>query len=105
MMRENTDPRDAGREGMAHQNETSRQAPSADAQDAATDREVPLAAPRTPDAIHAWLDGEQVSDSALHADDRAYQFWSKLQDEAVRRRRVNTPAYVPAQIMSAIKKG
>jgi len=101
MMRENTDPRDAGREGMAHQKETARQEPS---QDAATDREVPLAAPRTPDAIPAWLDGEQVSDSALHADDRAYQFWSKVQDEAGRRRRMNTPAHVPAQIMSAIKK-
>ena len=102
MMRENTDPRDASREGMAHQNETARQAPS---QDAATDREVPLAAPHTPEAIHAWLDGEAVNDAELHADDRAYQFWSKVQDETGRRRRMNTPAYVPAQIMSAIKKG
>lgn len=103
MMRENTDPRDAGREGTAHQNESARQLPQDDP--ATTDREVPLAAPRTPEAIHAWLDCEAVNDTELHADDRAYQFWSKVQDEAGRRRRMNTPAHVSAQIMSAIKKG
>ena len=69
-----------------------------------TDREVPLSAGPTPEAIHSWLDGEPVHESQLNASGKEYQFWRRVEEEAGRRRRVMTPASLPSQIMKAIEK-
>ena len=55
---DNLDPRDEAHKEAA----APRKTPEQDA--AATDREVPLTPPHTADAIHAWLDGENVTESA-----------------------------------------
>jgi hypothetical protein len=69
-----------------------------------TDREVPLASAHTPEAIHAWLDGESVNEDQLHAAEKEYSFWRRVEEEAGRRRRVKTPSILPGEIMRAIKK-
>jgi hypothetical protein len=69
-----------------------------------TDREVPLSSAQTPEAIHSWLDGEPVNESQLHATDKEYKFWRRVEEEAGRRRRMMTPSSLPAQIMKAIEK-
>lgn len=69
-----------------------------------SDREVPLTpATRTSPSIHAWLDGE-VEESAVRTADtsRDIDFWRKVTEETERRRAVRTPAYLEAQIMSAL---
>jgi len=69
-----------------------------------TDREVPAAEAHTADAIHKWLDGESVNESQLHAAEREYEFWRRVEEEAGRRRRMKTPSSLPNEIMRAIKK-
>ena len=98
MMMEQLDPRDAGREEPA----APRQSP--DREQTLTDREVPLASAHMPEAIHAWLDGESVSDAQLLAAEKEYSFWQRVQNETGARRRMTTPAFVPAQIMKAIEQ-
>jgi hypothetical protein len=71
--------------------------------DEATDREVPIAAAHTPAIIHAWLDGEAVDESALHAAG-GYELWSRVKAESERRRRMQTPTPVSGAIMAAIRK-
>ena len=93
----NLDPRDAGH---ADKEPPARKLPEEEA--AVTDREVPLSTAATPDAIHSWLDGEPVNESQLHASDKEYKFWRRVEEEAGRRRRMMTPASLPAQIMKAI---
>lgn len=68
-----------------------------------SDREVPIAGAETPAIIHAWLDGERVNESTLQAAD-GYAFWSRLQRETERRRRMQTPTPVSGAIMEAIRK-
>ncbi len=68
-----------------------------------TDREVPIEAANTPAIIQAWLDGEPVDQSALHAAD-SYALWSKVQNETSRRRRMHTPTPISGAIMGAIRK-
>ena len=71
--------------------------------EALADREVPIEAANTPAIIHAWLDGEPVDQSALHAAD-SYPLWSKVQNETSRRRRMHTPTPISGAIMEAIRK-
>lgn len=96
-MLDNLEPRDQGHTEPAAPRTQSEQAPL-------TDREIPLAEHRTSDAIHAWLDGESVNEEQLHATERSYEFWLRVQEETGRRRRMMTPPHIPSQIMSALKK-
>jgi len=95
----NLDPRD---EGRADAEPPKRNMPEEAA--AETDREIPLSKAQTPEAIHSWLDGEPVNESQLHATDKEYKFWRRVEEEAGRRRRMMTPSSLPAQIMKAIEK-
>ena len=97
MMMDNLEPRDAGRTEPAAPRTPSEQAPM-------TDREGPLSAHHTAEAVHAWLDGEAVSEEALQASAKDYAFWQRVEAETQQRRRMQTPTYVTAQIMSAISK-
>lgn len=91
MMHDNLDPRD-GLEPATPR--TSEPAPMADQELAP--------AGRISDAVHAWLDGEPVSESALAAAPRDVAFWSKVEVETTARRRMATPAHVPAQILAKL---
>ena len=91
------DPRDAGREETPAPRKPAEQEPM-------TDREVPLSTARTSDAIHAWLDGENVSEQQLHAAEKEYEFWRRVEQETGKRRRIKTPTALPGEIMRAIKK-
>ena len=68
------------------------------------DREVPMASAHTPEAIHAWLDGENVNEAALHAAEKEFQFWRRVEEETGKRRRMKTPSPLAGEIMKAIKK-
>jgi hypothetical protein len=94
---DNLDPREAGREEAAPRKPTEQEP-------AMTDREVPLNSAHTPEAIHAWLDGENVNESALHAAEKEFQFWRRVEEETGKRRRIKTPTSLPGEIMRAIKK-
>ena len=73
-------------------------------QEPVMDREVPLASAHTPEAIHAWLDGENVNESALNAAEKEFAFWRRVEEETGKRRRIKTPTSLPGEIMRAIKK-
>jgi hypothetical protein len=77
--------------------------PAANRDESESDREVPVAA-QTPTVIHAWLDGERVDESALHAAG-GYELWRQVQAETDRRRRMRTPTPIAGAIMEAIRKG
>lgn len=96
-MTDNLDPRDAEREDKATPRKPAPEEPM-------TDREVPLSSASTPEAIHAWLDGEKVNESQLHAAEKQYEFWRRVEQETGKRRRVLTPSSLPGEIMKAIKK-
>ena len=95
---DNLDPRDEGRE------EASAPRKPAEKEQNVTDREVPLSSAHTPEAIHAWLDGENVSEQQLHAAEKEYEFWRRVEEETGKRRRIKTPTSLPGEIMKAIKK-
>jgi hypothetical protein len=95
---DNLDPRDAGREEMSTPRKTTEPEPTL------TDREIPLSSAHTPEAIHAWLDGENVTESQLHAAETEYAFWRRVEEEAGKRRRMKTPTRLSGEIMRAIKK-
>jgi hypothetical protein len=69
------------------------------------DREVPLG-PRSAvitEVVHAWLDGEATESQARRGDSaRDVDFWKRLDDDLVARRRLRTPAHLQAQIMNAL---
>lgn len=67
------------------------------------DREVPIEAAAMPAIIHAWLDGEPVDQTALHAAG-GFEMWSRVQNETSRRRRMQTPTPISGAIMEAIRK-
>jgi len=94
---DNLDPRDAGREEASTPSKPTEPEPTL------TDREIPLSSAHTPEAIHAWLDGESVSETQLKAAETEYAFWRKVEAETGKRRRIMTPTSLPAQIMKAIK--
>ncbi len=73
-------------------------------QEPVMDREVPMASAHTPEAIHAWLDGENVNEAALRAAEKEYEFWRRVEAETGKRRRIKTPTSLPGEIMKAIKK-
>ena len=66
------------------------------------DTEVPAGAARVSDAVHAWLDGEPVAEAALNAAPREVAFWKKVEAETAARRRMVTPASMPAQILAKL---
>lgn len=101
-MSDHLDPRDARPEGETASPQTPR--PHPEQEPTLTDREVPLASAQTPEAIHAWLDGESVPDEQLRAAGKEYSFWRRVEAETGRRRRVRTPDRLTDQIMRAIKK-
>jgi hypothetical protein len=73
-----------------------------------TDREVPLGhqehdARVLAPAVHAWLDGELPEASVRKGDTaRDVEFWKNINVEVERRRRMVTPTYLEARIMSAL---
>src|SRR5215467_10989002 len=72
------------------------------------DREVPLGHQETEGrvlapAVHAWLDGELPEASVRKGDTaRDVEFWKNINVEVERRRRMVTPTYLEARIMSAL---
>jgi hypothetical protein len=73
-------------------------------QEPVMDREVPMASAHTPEAIHAWLDGENVNEQQLQAAEKEYAFWRRVEEETGKRRRMKTPSPLAGEIMKAIKK-
>ena len=72
---------------------------------ALTDREVPLGPPGTTisQAVHAWLDGGAPERDARRGEwSKDVDFWKRMDDDLVRRRRMRTPAHLNARIMNAI---
>src|SRR5689334_4398110 len=73
-----------------------------------SDREVPLGhqeqdARVLSPAVHAWLDGELPEASVRKGDTaRDVEFWKNINVEVERRRRMVTPTYLEARIMSAL---
>ena len=72
------------------------------------DREVPLGqqeqdARVLSPAVHAWLDGE-LPEAVVRKGEtgRDVEFWKQINVEVDRRRRMQTPAYLEAQIMDAL---
>ena len=53
--------------------------------------------------VHAWLDGE-LPEASVRKGDTAHdvEFWKNINGEVQRRRRITTPTYLEAQIMSAL---
>jgi hypothetical protein len=94
---DNLDPRDEGQKDASVPRKTPVEEPAQD------DREVPLSA-HTAEAIHAWLDGENVNEKQLHAAEKEYEFWRRVEEETGKRRRIKTPTSLPGEIMRAIKK-
>jgi hypothetical protein len=72
------------------------------AEQQALDREVPLDSRELPNVVHAWLDGDPVPESSLSGAEREVQLWTKISEEAGRRRRMVTPAHVPVQILAKL---
>ena len=97
MMHDNLDPNVSGQAEPA----TGERAERRD--ESLADREVPIEAANTPAIIHAWLDGEPVDQTALHAAG-SYDLWSRVQTETSRRRRLQTPTPISGAIMEAIRK-
>lgn len=74
-----------------------------DATGSVGDREVPLTSHATTDVINRWLDGETTEPAGLRGDAaRTVEFWRRIGEETDRRRRMATPAYLPAKIMAAL---
>lgn len=96
MMRDPVDPRKETAEPS-----TAARTP-AQAEPQALDREVPLPSTELPNAVHAWLDGDPIAESSLSGAEREVQLWTKISEEAGRRRRMVTPAHVPVQILAKL---
>ena len=101
-MRDNLDPQDATSAERSVSQEQSHQ--HVTPEQPLTDREVPAVEAHTTPAIHKWLDGDPVNESQLHAAEKEYDFWRRVEEEAGRRRRMKTPSSLPNEIMRAIKK-
>src|SRR5271165_4846690 len=67
------------------------------------DREVPIELTRTPDRIHAWLDGE-LSESEVRSTESArhLEFWKRLDQDLEVRRLATAPADLTERIMAAL---
>ena len=74
-----------------------------DATGSVGDREVPLTSQVTTDVINRWVDGDTTEPAGLRGDAaRTVEFWRRIGEETDRRRRMATPAYLPAKIMAAL---
>jgi hypothetical protein len=76
--------------------------PSTQTEPQGEDREVSLDSAPLPDAVHAFLDGEPVSEAALSAAAGPLKLWQRIESETGRRRRMTTPAHVPMQILKRL---
>ncbi len=94
MMQDSLDPRDESRERAVDARTEKRSEPQA------PDREVPLPTADLPSAVHAYLDGDSVKDGSLSGAERELALWKKISAETGRRRRMVTPAYIPAQTLA-----
>jgi hypothetical protein len=67
------------------------------------DREVPIELTRTPDVVHAWLDGEVPESSVRGAEGaRHVEFWKHLDRDLEVRRQMHAPTGLADRIMSAL---
>lgn len=67
------------------------------------DREVPIELTRTPDQIHAWLDGELPESGVRGAEAvRHVEFWKRLDRDLEVRRHAHAPVDLTERIMAAI---
>jgi hypothetical protein len=71
-----------------------------------SDREVPIGGTdgtRTPELVHAWLDGE-LPETAVAGPDAARQieFWKRVDRDLEQRRYLQTPADLTQKIMDAL---
>ncbi len=76
--------------------------PAQQAEPVAADREITPPGTELPSAVHAYLDGDKVSENALNAAQRELELWKRISAETGRRRRMSTPAYLPAQILAKL---
>lgn len=91
-MQDNLEPRD-GLEPLA---------PRTPQDEPMLDQEVPVNTVQIPEAVHAWLDGEPVSEAALSAAPAEVAFWRSVEAEMSVRRRMVTPPHVQAQILAKL---
>jgi len=96
MHHDSLDPRDAAREPASDAR------PAQQAEPVAADREVTPQTTEIPPAVHAYLDGDAVSDLALSAAQRELELWKRISSETGRRRRMVTPAHLSAQILAKL---
>ncbi len=95
-MQDSLDPRDAARQPATEAR------PAQQAEPVTADREVTPPGTELPSAVHAYLDGEKVSDNALTAAQRELELWKRISSETGRRRRMVTPAHIPSQILAKL---
>jgi hypothetical protein len=76
--------------------------PAQQAEPVAADREVTPPGTELSSAVHAYLDGDKVSENALNAAQRELELWKRISAETGRRRRMATPAHLPAQILAKL---
>jgi hypothetical protein len=67
------------------------------------DREVPIELTRTPDPIHAWLDGE-IPESSVRGEEatRHMEFWKRLDTDLEVHRQMRAPTELVGRIMAAL---
>jgi hypothetical protein len=67
------------------------------------DREVPIELTRTPDMVHAWLDGE-IPESSVRGTEavRHIEFWKHLDSDLETRRLMHAPVGLAERIMAAL---
>jgi hypothetical protein len=67
------------------------------------DREVPIELTRTPDLIHAWLDGD-LAESQVRGSEAArhIEFWKRLDRDLEVRRAAHAPVDLTDRIMAAL---
>ena len=97
MMQESLDPRD-----VVRQPATDAARPAQQAEPTAADREVTPPGTELPSAVHAYLDGDKVNETALSAAQREIELWKRISAETGRRRRMVTPSYLPSQILAKL---
>jgi hypothetical protein len=67
------------------------------------DREVPIELTRTPDLVHAWLDGE-IPESSVHGAEavRHLEFWKRVDRDLEVKRQMHAPVDLTDRIMEAL---
>jgi hypothetical protein len=95
-MQDSLDPRDADRQPATEAR------PAQQAEPVAADREVTPPGTEIPSAVHAYLDGDVVSENALTAAQRELELWKRISSETGRRRRMVTPAHISSQILAKL---